>query len=77
MSQEEGISKADAAFVDEEAPTSTGVVVGGPKWETSVTQGLTTSEVEQSLAAHGKNEIPVEVTPLYILFLRQFTGFSE
>ena len=68
--------KTDKAFVDEEAPTpAPSEVVGGKNWQTDSTKGLSTSEVEQSLEAWGKNEIEVEITPLYVLFLRQFTGF--
>lgn len=37
--------------------------------------GLTTSQVAQSLAEFGKNEIPVAQTPVYLLFVRQFIGF--
>mmetsp|Transcript_9006 Transcript_9006/g.19166 ORF Transcript_9006/g.19166 Transcript_9006/m.19166 type:complete len:969 (+) Transcript_9006:380-3286(+) len=37
--------------------------------------GLTTSQVAQSLAEFGKNEIPIAQTPLYLLFVRQFIGF--
>lgn len=37
--------------------------------------GLTTSQVAQSLAEFGKNEIPIVQTPLYLLFVRQFIGF--
>eukprot|EP00567_Pseudictyota_dubia_P001923 CAMPEP_0197465098 /NCGR_PEP_ID=MMETSP1175-20131217/64363_1 /TAXON_ID=1003142 /ORGANISM="Triceratium dubium, Strain CCMP147" /LENGTH=965 /DNA_ID=CAMNT_0043001103 /DNA_START=460 /DNA_END=3357 /DNA_ORIENTATION=+ len=63
-------------FVDEEAPTTNAPLeVGGKGWETDSTKGLSTSEIEQSLETWGKNEIPVEITPLYVLFLRQFTGF--
>ena len=68
--------KTDKAFVDEEAPTpAPSEVVGGKNWQTDSTKGLSTSEVEQSLEVWGKNEIEVEITPLYVLFLRQFTGF--
>lgn len=68
--------KADKAFVDEEAPTpAPSEAVGGKNWQTDSTKGLSTSEVEQSLEVWGKNEIEVEITPLYVLFLRQFTGF--
>ena len=67
--------KTDKAFVDEEAPTPAPSEVGGKNWQTDSTKGLSTSEVEQSLEAWGKNEIEVEITPLYVLFLRQFTGF--
>jgi H+-transporting ATPase len=37
--------------------------------------GLTDAEVEASRAKHGTNEIPFQETPLYVLFLRQYTGF--
>ena len=68
-------TKIDKAFVDEEAPTPPPSEIGGKGWETDSTKGLSTAEVEKSLEAWGRNEIEVEVTPLYVLFLRQFTGF--
>lgn len=68
-------TKVDKAFVDEEAPTPPPSEIGGKGWETDSTKGLSTAEVEKSLEAWGRNEIEVEVTPLYVLFLRQFTGF--
>jgi H+-transporting ATPase len=37
--------------------------------------GLTSEQVEAALAKYGPNEIPVPVTPLYKLFVRQFIGF--
>ena len=38
-------------------------------------KGLTTEQVEAARAKYGVNEIPVPETPLYLIFLRQFTGF--
>lgn len=38
-------------------------------------KGLTTEEVDAALAKWGPNEIPVHETPLYMLFVHQFTGF--
>lgn len=68
-------TKIDKAFVDEEAPTPPPSSIGGKDWATDSTKGLTTTEVEKSLEEWGRNEIEVEVTPIYVLFLRQFTGF--
>lgn len=68
-------AKIDKAFVDEEAPTPPTSEIGGKGWETDSTKGLSSAEVEKALEAWGRNEIEVEVTPLYVLFLRQFTGF--
>ena len=42
---------------------------------TDVDKGLSASEVERLREKWGWNEIPVPTTPLYILFLKQFTGF--
>mmetsp|Transcript_67513 Transcript_67513/g.75633 ORF Transcript_67513/g.75633 Transcript_67513/m.75633 type:complete len:970 (+) Transcript_67513:119-3028(+) len=42
---------------------------------TNVDTGLTASEVTQHREEWGWNEIPTPSTPVYILFLRQFTGF--
>ena len=42
---------------------------------TNVDIGLTASEVIQLREKWGWNEIPTPTTPVYILFLRQFTGF--
>jgi H+-transporting ATPase len=42
---------------------------------TDVAVGLTTEQVEAARAVYGVNEIPVPETPLYMLFLHQFTGF--
>lgn len=68
-------AKIDKAFVDEEAPTPPPSSIGGKDWATDSTKGLTTTEVEKSLEEWGRNEIEVKVTPIYVLFLRQFTGF--
>ena len=65
----------DKAFVDEEAPTTPPSSIGAKDWQTDSTKGLSTAEVEQSLETWGRNEIEVDVTPLYVLFLRQFIGF--
>eukprot|EP00562_Extubocellulus_spinifer_P025858 CAMPEP_0178678966 /NCGR_PEP_ID=MMETSP0698-20121128/37233_1 /TAXON_ID=265572 /ORGANISM="Extubocellulus spinifer, Strain CCMP396" /LENGTH=968 /DNA_ID=CAMNT_0020323311 /DNA_START=41 /DNA_END=2947 /DNA_ORIENTATION=+ len=67
---------SEGAFADEEAPevtkqsSSASVVT-----RTDAFHGLTGSQVEESREKNGPNEIPVETTPLYALFLRQFTGF--
>lgn len=37
--------------------------------------GLSTEEVALAVEMYGRNEIPVPVSPLYKLFLKQFTGF--
>jgi H+-transporting ATPase len=42
---------------------------------TDVAVGLTTEQVEAARAVYGVNEIPVPESPLYVLFLHQFTGF--
>lgn len=42
---------------------------------TDLTEGLSSQEVEERLIKFGRNEIPVPETPVYVLFLRQFTGF--
>eukprot|EP00980_Cylindrotheca_fusiformis_P020176 scaffold7250_cov131-Cylindrotheca_fusiformis.AAC.5 len=52
---------------DEEAPP--------PMDLTDVDHGLTDDQVAKSLEEHGTNEIPVPETPLYMIFVRQFTGF--
>lgn len=57
------------------AAKSSNTTVGGEGWKTNPTSGLTDSEVEASRGTYGLNEIPAEVTPLYMLFLRQFVGF--
>ena len=36
--------------------------------------GLNEKQVQQALEKWGPNEIPAPVTPLYMIFLRQFTG---
>ena len=46
-----------------------------PIAKTNVATGLTTAEVAVAHEQFGTNEIPVKVTPLYVLFLRQFAGF--
>jgi H+-transporting ATPase len=76
-----GAPEASDVFADEEEGTVKKedsvekIVVGGPGWESDPNNGLTLEEVEKSLAVHGPNEIPVEITPLYVLFLRQYMGF--
>lgn len=49
----------------------------GPEHEptTDVNVGLSLKEVEQLREKYGWNEIPVSSTPLYMIFLHQFTGF--
>lgn len=37
--------------------------------------GLDEQQVVQALEQWGANEIPAPVTPLYMIFLRQLTGF--
>lgn len=54
---------------DVEAPAGEGMPI------TDVDKGLTSREVEQAREKWGWNEIPVPVTPLWVLYLRQFTGF--
>lgn len=49
--------------------------MGSESWVTNPTTGLTDDEVSRSQAEYGPNEIPVHVTPVYLLFVRQFTGF--
>lgn len=44
---------------------------------TDLQVGLTAKQVEKSREQWGINEIPVPSTPLYVLFLRQFTGFLQ
>lgn len=48
-----------------------------PAPATDVDVGLTAKEVATSREKWGWNEIPMAETPLYILFLRQFTGFMS
>jgi H+-transporting ATPase len=71
---------------NEEAPDGAdiekGKVAGGGTPEEEATfvptdpaVGLTTEQVEAARAVYGVNEIPVPSTPLYMLFLHQFTGF--
>ena len=43
--------------------------------ETDLNQGLSDAQVEKLREQYGKNDIPVPETPVYVLFLRQFTGF--
>lgn len=45
--------------------------------KTDVDVGLTAKEVAASREQWGWNEIETPSTPLYILFLRQFTGFMS
>ena len=59
------ISKDIEAQADETAPLI----------PTDIDVGLTTEQVQASLEKYGPNDIPVPETPLYVLFLRQFTGF--
>ena len=63
--KEEGLSKDIEAQLEERAPLI----------QTDFDAGLTTEQVQKSLEQYGPNEIPVPDTPLYVLFLRQFTGF--
>jgi len=44
---------------------------------TDIDVGLTATEVEAAREKWGWNEIETPTTPLYILFLRQFTGFMS
>jgi len=46
-----------------------------PLIPTDVDVGLTTEQMEQALEKWGPNDIPVPEKPLYMLFLKQFTGF--
>lgn len=39
--------------------------------------GLTSTQVEESREKWGTNEISTHVTPSYVIFLRQFTGFLQ
>ena len=48
-----------------------------PAPTTDVDIGLTEKEVEAAREKWGWNEIETTSTPLYILFLRQFTGFMS
>eukprot|EP00557_Chaetoceros_sp_GSL56_P008141 CAMPEP_0176495272 /NCGR_PEP_ID=MMETSP0200_2-20121128/10559_1 /TAXON_ID=947934 /ORGANISM="Chaetoceros sp., Strain GSL56" /LENGTH=998 /DNA_ID=CAMNT_0017893121 /DNA_START=355 /DNA_END=3351 /DNA_ORIENTATION=- len=43
--------------------------------KTDISTGLTTDQVNKAIETYGTNEIPVKITPFYVLFLRQFTGF--
>jgi H+-transporting ATPase len=49
--------------------------VGGKLWFTDSSIGLTREQVEVSLEANGKNEVPIHTMPTYVLFLKQFMGF--
>lgn len=44
---------------------------------TDLQTGLTPSQVEESREKWGTNEISAPVTPSYVIFLRQFTGFLQ
>ncbi|CAB9514650.1 Plasma membrane ATPase 2 (Fragment) [Seminavis robusta] len=46
-----------------------------PLLPTDPDTGLTSEQVEAALEKWGPNDIPVPESPLYMLFLRQFTGF--
>jgi H+-transporting ATPase len=46
-----------------------------PIWSIDTNIGLTQQQVEQLRDKYGWNEIPAPTTPLYMLFLHQFTGF--
>jgi H+-transporting ATPase len=46
-----------------------------PLIQTDPITGLTTEQAEKALDKWGPNEIPVPESPIYMLFLRQFTGF--
>ena len=48
-----------------------------PATLTDVDVGLTAAEVADARDKWGWNEIETTSTPLYILFLRQFTGFMS
>ena len=37
-------------------------------------RGLSSAEAAARLARHGRNEIPEEITPWYVLFFKQFVG---
>ena len=43
--------------------------------DVNIEHGLTETQVQSATEKYGINEIPVKITPLYILFLRHFTGF--
>jgi len=42
---------------------------------TDPSTGLTTTQVEAAIEQYGKNEIPVQEVPMWMLFLRQWVGF--
>jgi len=45
--------------------------------DTDIKKGLTQAQVDAAREKWGWNEIETPSTPLYILFLRQFTGFMS
>jgi H+-transporting ATPase len=67
---EEGVAVAEERRASKDAGDE--AIVPAP---TDPDTGLTTSQVEKALEKYGLNEIPAPVTPLYMLFLYQFSGF--
>jgi H+-transporting ATPase len=64
-------SSAGAAGGDSSSAQGRDALVNKTDMET----GLTTDQVNAAVEKYGTNEIPVKVTPLHVLFLRQFAGF--
>lgn len=79
LAEDGAADTAGAAAIDKPPSISANLkstsTVGGDGWTTDPTTGLTTSQMEQSREIYGLNVIPIESTPLYVLFLRQFVGF--
>ncbi len=61
-----------------EAPPPKDLVESHPEmYTTNLDTGLTHEEVERARQKWGWNEIETPSTPIYVLFLRQFTGFMS
>lgn len=69
------IQEADDRMEEDLELGNTAPVVDLSDATTNYKIGLSTDEVAQAVEKYGRNEIPVPVSPLYKLFLKQFTGF--
>jgi len=65
----------DKNLVAAEEGALSGDHIGGPKWTTDSSTGLTSEQVVKSRELNGDNVIPVHSTPTWMLFVRQFIGF--
>eukprot|EP00934_Nitzschia_sp_Nitz4_P000544 Nitzschia sp. Nitz4//scaffold74_size92883//75836//78832//NITZ4_004832-RA/size92883-augustus-gene-0.8-mRNA-1//1//CDS//3329557622//544//frame0 len=63
------------ANLGKESPNNVDIEQPDVSLPTELDIGLTEGEAQLALSKYGPNEIPVPQTPLYKLFLHQFTGF--